>query len=66
MVERIINWKSMYVQIKFMTEEEVKQVLNYELSTTNRKGIVQRLHQRYTRLRFAHEKELIKAGSFLF
>ena len=54
-----LNWRSMTVLLGDMSEAELKQALDEELKTHKRPAIARRLHQRYSALRTAREREEI-------
>jgi hypothetical protein len=60
-----VTWRELLPTIGIMTEGELKNALNYEVSTTNRKTIVVRLHQRYTKVRMFRERLSIRKGELL-
>lgn len=51
------SWKTVNKEIGKMTEEDVKAAMNREIIGSQRKDVVVRLHQRYTILRAARERE---------
>ena len=57
MYETILkSWKSLNEFLTEMREDQVKEMLEMELKTKCREDIVERLHQRYTKLRTARER----------
>lgn len=57
MYETILkSWKSLNEFLTEMREDQVKEMLEVELKTKCREDIVERLHQRYTKLRTARER----------
>jgi len=52
-------------QLHTLTEAELRSMLNYELSTKKRKVYLERLHQRYCKLRDIRERQEIFAGGML-
>jgi len=51
------SWRSLTDILSTLDEEEVSRLLEQELEGEKRWSIVQRLHQRYTILRAARERE---------
>ena len=54
-----LNWRSMIAVLSDLSEAEVKQALDAELNTHKRPAIARRLHQRYSAIRTAREREEI-------
>ena len=63
--EKPVTWRKLVPRVGRMNEEEIKALLNYEVSTTNRSSVVLRLHQRYTKLRMFRERIAIRKGELL-
>ena len=62
----IESWLQLQKVIGTMTEEELRFTINYEASVYKRKTIIERLHQRYTKVRAARERnELINGEGLL-
>lgn len=59
---KFTNWRHMIEQIASLTEEALKDSINEEVKTLRRKDVVVRLHQRYSKLRTARERELLIKG----
>jgi hypothetical protein len=59
------DWREFIAQLRMMTEPELKNAINYEVSTNNRSSVVIRLHQRYTKLRATRERNELIEGSVL-
>lgn len=53
------SWKQMQAVLTTLTEEELRESINFEISTYGRVAIISRLHQRYAKLRAARERELL-------
>jgi len=51
------SWKTVNKALAGMSEDEVKYAMNREIVGNRRKDVVIRLHQRYTILRAARERE---------
>jgi hypothetical protein len=51
-----VDWRSLAATLTSMSEAEVKRLLDDEMATRRRIGIVRRLHQRYAMLRNARER----------
>jgi hypothetical protein len=54
------SWRSLTDILSTLDEEEVGNLLEQELEGAKRWSIVQRLHQRYTILRAAREREELR------
>jgi hypothetical protein len=54
------SWRSLTNILSTLDEEEVSRLLEQELEGEKRWSIVQRLHQRYTILRAAREREELR------
>ena len=50
------NWRKFNEELNAFDEEQVLEMLEYELLNENRKTFVERLHQRYSSLRAARER----------
>lgn len=50
------SWHTLNESLGEMREDQVKEMLELELRTKCREDIVERLHQRYTKLRTARER----------
>ena len=61
--EVISSWRSLNETLNELREDQVLEMLNYELESSEpRKTVVERLHQRYTILRAQRERaELMTA-----
>ena len=57
---KIYSWRSLTDILSTLDEEEVGNLLEQELEGAKRWSIVQRLHQRYTILRAAREREELR------
>ena len=57
-----LNWRSMIAVLSDLTEDELKAALDAELQTHKRPAIARRLHQRYSALRTARERDEIMIG----
>ena len=55
--EALASWKTINKKIGDMTEADVKQAMNREMVGNRRRDMVVRLHQRYTILRAARERQ---------
>ena len=57
------NWKAMHKVLTELREDQVKELLDYEMAHAKRASLLERLHQRYNTLRVARERaELLKEG----
>ena len=54
-----IDWRSLIATLATLTEEQVKALLDEELTKHKRPVFARRLHQRYAALRTAREREEI-------
>lgn len=55
----MITWRKLNDQLALMSEEDVLALLNKERATTKRSTMLARLHQRYSTLRAARERQEI-------
>ena len=55
----MLTWRKLNDQLALMSEEDVLSLLNQERATTKRMTVLARLHQRYTTLRAARERQEI-------
>lgn len=56
-----VDWRSLAATLTSLSEEEVKRLLDDEMATRRRVGIVRRLHQRYSILRTTRERAELMA-----
>ena len=61
----IEGWKDLHKRLTSFTEEELRQIINYEASTYKRKDILTRLHMRYVKLNNKSVRAKILAGEGL-
>ena len=61
----IESWSHLQKVIGTMTEEELRFTINYEASVYKRRTILERLHQRYTKVRAMRERKELVAGEGL-
>jgi len=54
-----VNWRRLNKELSLMTEQQVLELLNQERREARRLCVLQRLHQRYSMLRTAREREQI-------
>lgn len=60
----MLTWRKLNDQLALMSEEDVLALLNDERATTKRVSVLERLHQRYSTLRAARERqEILKEAS---
>ena len=57
-----LNWRSMIAVLSDLTEDQLKAALDAELQTHKRPAIARRLHQRYSALRTARERDELLKG----
>jgi hypothetical protein len=55
----MLTWRKLNDKLALMSEEDVLSLLNLERATTKRVTVLERLHQRYTTLRAARERQEI-------
>lgn len=56
------NWRDLNEGMSELREDQIKEMLDYEMVNEQRKTVIERLHQRYTTLRAKRERaELIGA-----
>lgn len=51
------NWRTLNETLATLREDQVKELLDYEMANRKRKDMITRLHQRYTMLRAARERK---------
>lgn len=61
----ITSWKELISVLGTLSEQELKDTINFEVSTYKRKNVIARLHQRYTKLKAKREREELIAGRTL-
>lgn len=61
----IESWAHLQKVIGTLTEEELRFTINYEASVYKRRTIIERLHQRYTKVRSTRERKQLVAGEGL-
>ncbi len=57
-----LNWRSMIAVLSDLTEEQLKDALDVELKTHKRPALARRLHQRYSAMRTARERDELLKG----
>ena len=58
------DWGFMNSQLATLREDQLKQLINMEISGKRRETWIERLHQRYSKLRVARERaELLGGGT---
>lgn len=63
LVRILASWESMNESLTTLTEDQLKLLINYERSTRDRRNLIERMHQRYGKLRTARERiELMNGG----
>lgn len=53
------NWRVLNEHLTTLTEDELKEMLTYELEHENRKTVVERLHQRWNVVRSTRERNTL-------
>jgi hypothetical protein len=61
----IETWKDLIFALQNMTEQEVKEAINYEVSRYKRESFIKRMHQRYCILRNKSERDRLLKGETL-
>jgi len=51
-----LNWRSLNEQLNGLSENELRKMIDEEMSRGKRTSIIVRLHQRYTTLRASRER----------
>lgn len=59
------DWKELNTQIHKFTIDELRALINYEISTKARASFLERIHQRYSKLVTASERAHILKGGLL-
>jgi hypothetical protein len=59
------DWKDLNTEIHKFTIDELRSLINYEISTRNRASFIGRMHQRYSKLVTILEREHILKGNLL-
>lgn len=59
------DWKELNTQIHTFSIDELRSLINYEISTRKRASFIERMHQRYSKLVTALEREHILKGNLL-
>lgn len=61
MYEALGSWRMLLQKITLLSEDEAKELLEYEAAHKKRVAVLKRLHQRYSALRVSRERiELFK------
>lgn len=55
----MLSWRKLNDKLAMMSEEDVLSLLTQERATTKRVTVLERLHQRYSTLRAARERQEI-------
>lgn len=50
------SWRELIKEVATLDEDTLRESINFEVSTYGRKGFIERMHQRYTRLRAERER----------
>lgn len=59
------TWRAMLARIGDLTEQQLVEAINLEVSIYRRKIVINRLHQRYSKMRAARERALLLKGELL-
>lgn len=65
MIIVMTSWRDMHEKLSEMDEDTLRESINYEASVYKRKAILNRMHQRYCRLRNARERDQLARGELL-
>ena len=57
------SWRDLTGVIMQMTEEELRQSINYEVAKRRRKSVIERLHMRYAKLHADRVRKELVAGT---
>jgi hypothetical protein len=57
-----MNWSTLNVVLRDCTEDEVKRMLDEEVTVHHRSVFIKRLHQRYNTLRATRERKELMAA----
>jgi len=57
MVRALANWRDFNDLLVTIPEDDLKEMLVYEVNNENRKSFVERLHQRFNTVRTMRERE---------
>ena len=64
-MKQINSTRELAAVLPTMNEVELKEAINFEVSTFRRKFIITRMHMRYERLRSLREREQLVNGEIL-
>ena len=65
-MELMLNdWKLLNADLGKMREDQMRALLNYEVSTRKRASYIERIHQRFTKARMKRERAELLAGGVL-
>jgi hypothetical protein len=59
------NMKHLYGTLSTMTEDQLRNAINYEASTYKRRTLLARMHSRFSKLRSARERSALVKGEIL-
>ena len=59
------SWRELMAGLNQLDEETLKDSINYEVSVYGRKRFIERMHQRYSRLRADRERTALVAKEML-
>lgn len=62
MMKALANWRDFNDLLATIPEDDLKEMLVYEVEHENRKSFVERLHQRYNTVRTMREREELMKG----
>lgn len=62
MKRALANWRDFNDLLATIPEDDLKEMLEYEMQHENRKSIVSRLHQRYNSVRTMRERDELLKG----
>lgn len=64
-IQMLDSWATLNKDVGKLREDQIKNLINYEVSTKRRAVMIDRLHQRFAKLRNQRERLELKAGGLL-
>ena len=64
-LQMLDSWATLNKDVGKLREDQIKSLINYEVSTKRRPVMIDRLHQRFAKLRSKRERLELKAGGLL-
>lgn len=59
------SWRELMTKLMSLSEQDLRESINYEVSTYKRKRFIERMHMRFERLRSERERAQLIAGETL-